>query len=167
MDEPEEEGWGRVAPDRARVRRALCRQAAARLLTRFGLTSAPVPVERIASDLEYEVRIEDLPTGVDARLRISAGSKVIEIASGQPRVRHRFSIAHELGHAALGHRHGETDVAEHEANAFAGALLVPPPWLRRDVDACPTIAELARRYDVSRDVIFIAAEGARVLDRLK
>lgn len=109
----------------------------------------------------------DLPRGVDARLRVSGASRVIELASGQARVRHRFSTAHELGHTSLGHRHGETDVAEQEANAFAGALLVPQSWLRRDIDTFTTVTALAERYEVSRDVIFIAVQRARLLDRLR
>lgn len=167
MDEPEEEGWGRVGPERPKIRRAHCRKAAEQLLKRCGVKEPPVPVEEIARTLGFETRTEDLPHGVDARLRVSGASRVIELASGQARVRHRFSIAHELGHASLGHRHQETEVAEQEANAFAGALLVPRTWLRRDVDAVRTVVELARRYDVSRDVVFVAAQGAGLLERLR
>jgi Zn-dependent peptidase ImmA (M78 family) len=120
----------------------------------------------MAGSLGFEVRTVDLPRGVDARLRISGASRVIELAAGQARVRHRFSVAHELGHSSLGHRHGETDGAEQEANAFASALLVPQSWLKRDLGSFPTVAALAERYDVSRDVVLIAAERARLLDRL-
>jgi hypothetical protein len=167
MDEPEDEGWGRTDPDRLKTRRAYCRKAAEQLLKRAGVQEPPVPVEDIARGLGFQIRIENLPRGVDARLRTSAAERVIELASGQARVRHRFSIAHELGHAALSHRHGETDVAEQEANAFAGALLVPRSWLKRDVDHLSAAADLAARYDVSRDVIFIAVQGGGLLDRLK
>lgn len=167
MDEPEEEGWGRVAPERKKVRRAHCRKAAEQLLKRSGVKEAPVQVEEIARKLGYEVKIEGLPRGVDARLRVSGGRQIIELASGQAPVRRRFSIAHELGHITLGHRHGETDVAEQEANAFAGALLVPRAWLKRDIETYSSVPELARRYDVSRDVIFIGAQGAGLLGRLR
>jgi hypothetical protein len=167
VDEPEEEGWGRLGPERPKVRRAHCRKAAEQLLKRSGVKEPPVPVDQIARTLGFDIRTEDLPQGVDARLRISGASRVIELASGQARVRHRFSIAHELGHASLGHRHGETDVAEQEANAFAGALLVPRAWLRRDVDTVKTVPGLAGRYEVSRDVVFIAAQGASLLKRLR
>lgn len=167
MDEPEEEGWGRVGPDRLKVRRAHCRRAAEQLLKRSGVKKAPVPVEEVARKSGYEVKIEDLPRGVDARLRVSGGRRVIELASGQAPVRRRFSIAHELGHITLGHRHGETEVAEQEANAFAGALLVPRAWLKRDVETYSRVLEFARRYEVSRDVILIAARGAGLLDRLR
>jgi hypothetical protein len=167
VDEPEEEGWGRVGAERPKVRRAHCRKAAEQLLKRTGVKEPPVPVEEIARKLGFHVRVEDLPRGVDARLRVSGGSRTIELASGQANVRHRFSIAHELGHVSLGHRHGETEVAEQEANAFAGALLVPRAWLKRDVERFSTVADLARRFGVSRDVIFIAAQEARLLERLR
>jgi hypothetical protein len=167
VDEPEEEGWGRTAPERLKVRRAHCRKAAEQLLKRCGVEGPPVPVEDIARCLGFEVRIVDLPRGVDARLRLSGASRVIELASDQARVRHRFSIAHELGHATLGHRHGETEVAEQEANAFAGALLVPRAWLKRDVARFSTVPALAGRYNVSREVIFIAAQGAGLLEGLR
>jgi hypothetical protein len=167
MDDVEEEGWGRVAPDRVRVRGAHCRKAAEQLLKRCAVGQPPVPVEEMAQRLGLEVRVIDLPPGVDARVRVVGGIRAIELASGQARVRHRFSIGHELGHASLGHRHGETEVAEQEANAFAGALLVPRAWLKKDLEGSATIQALATRYEVSRDVIFIAAEGANLLERLK
>jgi hypothetical protein len=167
VDDPEEEGWGRIGPERLKVRRAHCRKAAEQLLKRSGVKEPPVPVDEIAPMLGFEVRVEDLPRGVDARLRLVRGSRIIELASGQARVRHRFSIAHELGHATLGHHHGETDVAEQEANAFAGALLVPRTWLKRDVESFRGVEDLARRYEVSRDVLIIAAQGARLLERLR
>jgi Zn-dependent peptidase ImmA (M78 family) len=160
-------GFGIVeeAPGPARV--AFCRKAAEQLLKRNGITQPPVPAERLAERLRIQVIVTDLPAGVDALLRIDGDSRMIELASGQARVRHRFSIAHELGHFSLGHRHGESDVAEQEANTFAGALLVPRAWLKRDIERFATVDELARRFDVSREVLFIALKDARLLDRLR
>src|ERR1022692_1648898 len=146
MDELEEEGWGRSAPERLKVRAAFCRQAAEQLLKRCGVHQPPVPVEQIARKLGFDVRVIDLSAGVDARLLVTGAGSTIELASSQPNVRHRFSIGHELGHACLGHRHGETEVAEQEANAFAGALLVPAAWLRRDLARLPTAPMLAEHY---------------------
>jgi Zn-dependent peptidase ImmA (M78 family) len=167
MDELEEEGWGRSAAERLRARTAFCRKAAEQLLKRCAVQQPPVPVEQIARELGFEIGIVDLSIGVDARLRVTGARRIIELASGQSGVRHRFSIGHELGHACLAHRHGETEVAEQEANAFAGALLVPAAWLRRDLDRFPTASALADRYQVSREVIFIAAQRARLLGKLR
>ena len=65
------------------------------------------------------------------------------------------------------HQREAAEVAEQEANAFAGALLVPAAWLRRDLDRFPTASALADRYQVSREVIFIAAQRARLLGKLR
>jgi Zn-dependent peptidase ImmA (M78 family) len=124
-------------------------------------------VEQLAQRATFKVRIARLPQGVDARLQISGESRVIELAAGQAHTRHRFSIAHELGHFHLGHRHGENALAEKQANIFAGALLAPGQWLTRDLPKFSTAAALASRYDVSREVIFYAAKDARLLSRLK
>ena len=70
--------------------------------------------------------------------------------------RRRFTLAHELGHIALGHigldsppqMCVEDATAEAEANCFAGELLVPSPLLcRAGLDA----ETIARRCGVSRE----------------
>lgn len=173
MDEPgvwEDDGrlgFGVVEEPPPRARAAFCRKAATQLLKRNGITQPPVPVDRLAQRLQIEVIVASLPAGVDARLLIQGGFKVLELASGQARVRHRFSVAHELGHLCLGHLHGESDVAEAEANIFAGALLVPRAWLKDRVEQFSSVVELTRVFDVSRVVLFIALKEARLLERLK
>ncbi len=147
------------------VRAELCRMMAQRVLRDHAITAPPVPVDRIATNLGFELHLRDLPHGVDARLRTIDTRKVIELARDQAEVRRRFSIGHELGHHFLGHRHGEHKAAEIEASIFAGELLVPRAWLRRDVDH-HRIAELTIKYNVSRDVLFRAADGARLVNRL-
>ena len=167
MDGHDIEGWGITNPDESKVRRGFCQQAAAQLLKRSGVKEPPVPVEEVAKHNGFEISVRDLPPGVDARLRTTDDGLIIEVAAGQARVRHRFSVAHELGHATLQHRHGEGEVFEQEANLFANALLVPREWLRRDVkEGLRKLDQLAVRYHVSRDVIFIAAQRARLLDRV-
>lgn len=39
----------------------------------------------------------------------------------------RFTLAHEIGHAVLGHKNADDPVAEKEANCFARNLLCPVP----------------------------------------
>ena len=55
---------------------------------------------------------------------------------------------------------------EREADYFSSVLLVPPRWLRKDVDAGMRPSDLARRYQVSPDVIFIALDQHRLLHRI-
>lgn len=167
MDQHDLEGWGITTPDQSKVRSGFCRQAAAQLLKRSGVKEPPVPVEEVAKHAGFAVTVKDLPHSVDARLRKTATGLVIEVSAGQARVRHRFSIAHEVGHATLQHEHGEDHVFEQEANLFANSLLVPQNWLRKDVKAGRRrLDQLAMRYDVSREVIIIAAQRARLLDRV-
>jgi Zn-dependent peptidase ImmA (M78 family) len=79
--------------------------------------------------------------------------------------RKRFSVAHELGHAILGHDAAfylelsaedawESPYAqyttEREANQFDAALLMPRAWLSGDVDrGLKSPRALADRYEVS------------------
>jgi hypothetical protein len=152
--------------DREDVRAAFCRKLAEQTLSRNGISEPPTPVDQLAAKLGFTIGLVQLAPGVDARMRVIDGRHIIELATGQAQVRQRFSIAHEIGHHLLGHRHGESDLAERQAHIFAGALLVPPTWLRRDLADGATADSLARRYDVSREVIFIAAKDARLLKRL-
>jgi Zn-dependent peptidase ImmA (M78 family) len=147
------------------VRAAYCRRVAQRILRDHKITEPPVPVDKIARAIGFDLQLQDLPAGVDARLQIIDSRLVMELARGQGEVRHRFSIAHELGHYFLGHKHNEYCAEETEANIFAEELLVPRAWLRKDVERY-SIAELLSRYQVSREVLFIAAKDARLLNRL-
>lgn len=54
---------------------------------------------------------------------------VVYLPEADP-VRLRFTLAHELGHIALKHGRGPTPRMERDADAFARALLMPPPLVR-------------------------------------
>jgi hypothetical protein len=150
----------------AEIRSGLAKKIAQRVLKGYGATKPPVPIEDIARRLGFGLEIRELPRGVDARLVAVSSTKVIQLARGQAAVRHRFSIAHELGHHFLGHSHGEGKAAEVEANAFAGELLIPRAWLARDLKQGLSIADVIERYQVSREVVFVAAKNGRLLGRL-
>jgi Zn-dependent peptidase ImmA (M78 family) len=168
MDDPQQwadEGYrGRPIEPREDVRAAYCRKVAETLLKRSGVTEPPVPVRLLAEKAGLTVIETELPPGVDATL--NPVERVIEIARGQAGVRHRFSIAHELGHHCLGHVHGESEVGEQQANIFAGALLVPKAWLKKDLPVERTPDALARRYEVSSQTMFIALKDARLLNKI-
>jgi Zn-dependent peptidase ImmA (M78 family) len=168
VDDTEEwidEGYrGRPIEPREDVRAAYCRKVAETLLKRSGITEAPVPVRLLAEKAGLTVVEADLARGVDAILKPE--ERAIEIARGQAGVRHRFSIAHELGHHRLGHVHGESDVVEQQANIFVGALLVPRAWLKKDLPIVRTPEALARKYEVSSQTMFIALKDARLLNKI-
>ena len=78
-----------------------------------------------------------------------------------------YSPTHEVPESAL---YAE-DPAKLNLNArqnyFSSVLLVPPRWLRKDVkDGIHTEIRLANRYQVSQEVIFIALEQHRLLNRV-
>lgn len=147
-------------------RATLCRRLADWTLRQHKVLGPPVPVHEIARNLGFAIRISDLPSGVDARMRIINSVRTIDLAKGQAETRHRFSVAHELGHRILKHEDRDTKAAEAEANIFAGALLVPRRWLTGDVQQYRNVDALAQRYQVSREVLFIALKDARLLNRL-
>lgn len=95
---------------------------------------------------------------------------VVVIRGDEPTVRQRFSLAHELKHiidddlmTALARRlypattlYSADERAEHVADRFAAALLMPKVLLRRDwTESLQDVGVLARRYDVSRSAMEI------------
>lgn len=107
----------------------------------YGLGHSPISDVAILAD-EIGVVVTRMPLGSDERapegcsaLDPQTGAAYVLINSDKPRVRRRFTIAHELGHLALAHLHGGDVVVdetvggrsprEREANAFAAGLLMP------------------------------------------
>lgn len=138
------------------------RQKAREIAREHRLVQPPVVVHKIARDLGFEVKKSHNLGGLSARL----AGKVIEVNAEEPSVRHRFSVAHELGHHFLGTRHGGGKVAEQEANAFAGELLVPGPMLKTAMESTTDATELRKMFAVSRNVLRIAAEHHKLDKRL-
>lgn len=107
----------------------------------------------------------ELPDALSALLlRLEDGNFVIAVNESHSETRRRFSVAHELGHAVLGHdavyhldydEHAGDDphysyTDEREANAFAAALLMDERWIRRDfAEGTRSIRELAGHYQAS------------------
>ncbi len=128
----------------------------------------PVPVESIAEDL-LGLRIEERDLGECSGMLIPSERLILvnaaEATSGEtPTRRHRFTIAHELGHWVCHARGAETaptfcrsqDLSqdadrdlEREANVFGAELLMPEPAVREAWAAFPDTAEVAVRFDVS------------------
>jgi len=140
----------------------------AEYLAAFSGEEVPVPVESIAEDL-LGLRIEEEDLGecsgmlipVERLIRVSAA----EAMSGEtPTRRHRFTIAHELGHW-IWHANGarsaptycrsqdvsqDTDRAlEREANVFGAELLMPEAAVREAWAASGDRDEVASRFGVS------------------
>ncbi|MEX2105828.1 MAG: ImmA/IrrE family metallo-endopeptidase [Solirubrobacterales bacterium] len=141
---------------------AEARAAAAGLLAEQAIIKPPVDVVAIAAALGLPIAYEGLGN-VDGELREGR----IRINKDHRLVRQRFSIAHEIGHVRLHTSHGvRGSQAEREANAFAGALLVPPLMLRAAVAETPEFDRLRQLFQVSRDVLSIAVDQARLTAKL-
>jgi Zn-dependent peptidase ImmA (M78 family) len=133
-------------------------------------------VEQIARALGVQVVRKTLADDVSGLLiRPEAGPPAIVVNKGHPRVRQRFTIAHELGHLVL-HRgrpvlvdhvrlnlrdarsRAAVDVEEIEANAFAAELLMPRSLMVAELnraaarsDSARLAADLAEGFGVSKE----------------
>jgi hypothetical protein len=140
-----------------------------RYLATFGGPEIPVPVEAIAEDL-LGLRVEEstdlgecsgmlLP--VERRIIVNASERM---SGDVPIRRHRFTIAHEVGHWIC-HAVGspapqpsycrardlgeDADRAlEREANIFGAELLMPEPAVRRAWGESDDVAACAARFEV-------------------
>lgn len=136
---------------------------------------APVQTIDIAKALGIRVyKVGNWPENLSAMIRKDAergGSSgyAIYVNDKHPRVRRRFSIAHEIAHFAL-HRSligdGITDDAlyrsnmsnavEAQANRMAADILMPWHLIRQATDAgINTVEALAKHFDVSKSTMSI------------
>ncbi len=104
-----------------------------------------------------------LAEGLSGKYAVESGHPTIRYNPNESRVRQRFTIAHELGHHALGHPESyrdpaanfsslSYDPAEAAANRFAAQLLMPREILLFKIGEMrsPRLAELAEAFDVSQ-----------------
>ena len=145
-----------------RAHPAHAREKAREVLRQHGIARPPIVVHSIAHKCGFQVRESHQLGKLSARLV----AKVIEVNADDLPVRQRFSVAHELGHHFLDTRHGDGPLAEQEANAFAGELLVPGHMLESAMEQTTDTLELVKIFKVSRQVLEIAAKHHKRFDRL-
>jgi hypothetical protein len=138
----------------------LAKGAAQALLRKHGLTGPQIDVAALAEAEGLKVVHGRFP-----HQGMLIGD-MIEVPIDEPLVAQRFLIAHELGHWHLRHRVAD-DKIEPEANAFASELLVPRADLSAAVKTRPTLAQLRRHFNVSRDVIVYALMDARLMNSVR
>lgn len=141
----------------------------------------PIKIEEIAKTRGLKVIPYPLGDDVSGLLAIQDGIGTIGYNQNEPKVRRRFTIAHELGHYEL-HRDksdlfvdkqfiyrsqnsGSTAVnlaMEQEANYFASAILMPTYLLREEIEKVnmdlaseEAIKELAKSFEVSTTAMSI------------
>jgi hypothetical protein len=132
------------------------------MLRDFGVEAPEhIAIEAMADALGAEIVESKTPLSSSARL-IRVGSRaVIQVSAAIVNEgARRFSIAHEMGHLALGHAEslaalcelhapGKGSVLETEANTFAAELLMPEALVRRRCEVSPVDLEIAR--SIARD----------------
>jgi len=126
----------------------------------------PVDVKKIASSMGIRV-VPSTGISESGVIQISNGSPVIKYNTTEASVRQRFTIAHEIGHFALGHLEGASKMfrdpasnfssgankpEEREANVFAARLLMPAKVVRYAVNEkkIRSIERLAEIFGVSQ-----------------
>jgi predicted transcriptional regulator len=142
------------------VRHVLDRQAT-RLLKLSETFGPPVPVEAIASSLPRVVvkSVEGLPSS--GRAQWNGAAWVLLIDAKEPKVRQRYSLAHELGHV-IWHplsahvlrdteRNSASERIETACEYFAACLLMPRIWMKRAYfdNGIQDVPSLARLFGVS------------------
>jgi hypothetical protein len=167
MDRPTNE-LVTLAPTRYTDPRA--HELRAEYVATFRTGEIPVPVESIAEDF-LGLRIEERDLGDCSGMLIPSERLIVvnaaEAVSGDtPTRRHRFTIAHELGHwicharpdphAAAPSYCRTLDVSHHtdrdlerEANVFGAELLMPEAAVREAWAGVPDVDEVAERFEVS------------------
>lgn len=144
------------------------------LIDRLGVTTAPVPVERVARRLGIQVRYAPFDGDISGMSYVKEGVSIIGVNNLHHPNRQRFTLAHEIGHVLLHaaelrrqvhldrvplYRDAVSasgkDARERTANAFASELLIPRSLLDKVVDASldledeDAVARLARKFRVS------------------
>lgn len=121
----------------------------------------PVDPAAIALNMGVTVLSDPEIAPASGTFNLTGDGPTIRFNSREPKVRQRFTIAHELGHYALAHgdafrdTSGEFsasnfDLREVSANQFAAALLIPKAAVDEVISQGTTqLAELARIFEVS------------------
>lgn len=143
--------------DQPRIK--VARDAARKMLHDAGIATYPVLLKSIAKNIPDLVidgqELEDEISGLQATYK---GTSFIRYNTRHSTKRNRFTVAHELGHAVLGHtvscqrNHlSSTNQLEIEANQFAAELLCPLSMLKKAVLSITTVEGLAKAFWVSQE----------------
>lgn len=145
--------------------------AAHQLIKTQGVQEPPVSVKEVAHGVGIPVMGWQFGDEVSAVLVSSQRFIAMGVNESHPESRRRFSIAHELGHAVLGHaerlyiefaslellpeKGPQHERDEHEANWFAADLLMPKTWVEEDWQRFKDVSKMAERYGVSEQAMWI------------
>ena len=158
-----------LTPEPTRYTDPRAHELRAEFLATYPVPEIPVPVESIAEDL-LGLRIEERDLGECSGMLIPSERLILvnaaEATNGDvPIRRHRFTIAHELGHWICHARSAEQEAPaycrsrdlsqdadrdlEREANVFGAELLMPEAAVREAWAEARDAREVAARFEVS------------------
>ncbi len=166
------------------IRYRIAREKAYSILSMYKIVEPPIPVEKIANQLGFNIEPFDFPDSISAVIRIKGSIKVIGVNKNQAGTRQRFSISHELGHYLSGHENFDHEKkivvdpdkkyldpqyrAEQEADEFAAELLMPEFMLKKDViENKMDIPTLAQKYNVSEQAMLIQLVNLKLVPNVK
>lgn len=169
------------------------RMQAERLAEHIGKGKIPIDVDGVAQSLGLEVLYADLGEDVSGLLIFNGESAQVCVQNEDPRVRQRFTVAHEIGHHFLRHQFesGEhvhvdkgnyisqrgprasegVDPKEVQANQFAASLLMPTNAIRQRLAKLAGggpvldthVEALAEDFEVSEQAMTIRLTGLGLL----
>jgi len=138
---------------------------ALQVLTALKICTPPINLNSINSYLgAYVQEVSSFPECPMAAGRYVGDGK-IQIKIGLPETLYRSTLAHELGHLALGHdirnkwheieSFSDSDPHENEAWDFAGELLVPDKILKSEFKKNPSPDYLSKMFLVSHSFLWV------------
>ena len=142
------------------------------VLERFGVRRPPVPIASLMTRMGIHLFPSDSKR-FDGALAIDGPFANVWYRQDMPRTRLNFTLAHELGHLLLhdlkvAYRDisvgpvGRHSPLEQEANAFAGAILMPRFMLQPLIyHTGLSVDELAKRFDVSPAAMSVRIDWLR------
>jgi Zn-dependent peptidase ImmA (M78 family)/transcriptional regulator with XRE-family HTH domain len=145
--------------------------AAEELLKIAKLQNPPVSPEEVASKLNIPVFEWGFPDEISGLFVADQGKACIGVNQSHPKVRQRFTVAHELGHFVFSDgqdlfvdfmdnsmdlQNEQKRSAEKKANIFAADLLMPKTMLKRDFKelGIDGLILLAQKYQVSEQAMW-------------
>ena len=147
---------------------ALIPEVAKDVLSRYWDFTVPVDLEGMAARAGFDVSYDrSMHQVVSGSCEVVDGVGRIVINAMEPRVRQRFTLAHELAHLFLGHTEGGkkfrddpktfTDpyafnIEEVDANRLGAAILMPAPAIEHFIvkKGVTSVTELAQTFAVSK-----------------
>lgn len=156
-------------------RKKAAKALAQKIIKAAGITAAPVSLQKVIEHLQLSYKLDVRRMQVGDRVsgllvvckQVDDEYATIGFNGAHPWCRRRFTIAHEIGHLIFGHActkvNGSGSHDEKEADTFAGELLVPTAFIKKDFVRMPNLAELSKLYRVSDQTLTIKLMDARLV----